>query len=525
MPKSIEDVLELRKAGEALKLPFFLEEILIEVKNKIGCEAGSILLLNEETGKLEFKITEGAKSSEIKKLCVDPKEGVAGWVFRKLEPLVVNDTESDKRFSDRFDDSTGYSTKSILAAPLKVGEKVVGIFELLNKRNGGFSPEDIGIVLSYASIASVVIENIELYKSLRVLIQRLRNLENYQKVLLENLTDGVLSIDYKSKIVSCNRSVETMLGKEKQEILEKDVKVVFDSETYVQRIIEGCQTKGRINNLFCLLKRSGGQTIPVAVDAAAINCNGTSKGIVIVIRNIKSAINREEIKREVILNSELLPNLSHEFNTPLTAIQAGIQLLKQQSNGNGAYVDIVHSNVETLKDRIQAFLDYLRAEKDEWTVHSSKVNLNEFLNKFHERIKQRFPHNPFILSLPQKPIYIVADPGHLEKCFDIVLKNAVQYSHEDSRIKIAVVGNGKYAHIYFADQGSGISSNNVADLFVKFRRFSNSINETASGLGIGLWLARYLLKKNNGKIAVKSKEGKGTIVRISLPKLGGITKE
>jgi NtrC-family two-component system sensor histidine kinase KinB len=519
MSKSIEDALELCKAGEALKLPFFLEEILIEVRNRIGCEAGSILLLNEASGKLEFKVTEGTKSTEIKKLRVDPKEGVAGWVFRKAEPLVVNNTERDIRFSDRFDDSTGYRTRSILAAPLKVGEKIVGVFELLNKQKGRFSQEDIGIVLSYASIASVVVENIELYKSLRLLVQRLRNLQDYQKVLLESLTDGVLSIDCHDRIVSCNKSVEVMLEKQKQEILNKNLDVVFDSKDQVQRIIGECQSKGRINNLLCHLRCNGNQKIPVAVDATAINSNETAKGVVLVIRNLRNAINKEEIKREVILNSDLLPNISHEFNTPLTAIQAGIQLLKQQSNGSSAsYIGIVHRNVETLKERIQAFLDYLKAERDEWTPRSSRVDVNEFMNECLAAEKRRFPQNTFVLSMPKGKQYIFADWEQLVKCFDIVIKNAVQYSHPGSSIRIAAVANGKLMHFYFADEGSGISSNDLIYLFKKFRRFSNSINETSSGLGIGLWLARYLIRKNSGRIAVKSKEGKGTIVRISFPK-------
>ena len=132
MSYNLDNSIALNKAGEALKLPSFLEEILEELQEKIGCEAGSILLFEEEKQKLLFKVTIGTKRGDIKKLSVSVKEGVAGWVFQKGKPLIVNKTLEDKRFSERFDKSTGFFTKSILAVPLKLGDKVVGVMELIN---------------------------------------------------------------------------------------------------------------------------------------------------------------------------------------------------------------------------------------------------------------------------------------------------------------------------------------------------------------------------------------------------------
>lgn len=510
--------IDFKKAGEALKLPFFLEEILIEVKKKIGCEAGSILMFNEKTERLEFKVIEGGKSTEIKKLSVDPHEGIAGWVFQKGEPLVVNNTEGDKRFCVKFDKSTGYATKSILAVPLKVGDKVVGIFELLNKTSGRFSQEDIGVVLSYASIASVVIENIELYRNLRVLEKKVRNLEGYQKVLLESLTDGVISIDSNNHIVSCNSSFLKIVSLSRKEIIGKNVSALVGSEDTIKNITKGCRKNGKARDLFCYLRGNEKRGIPVAIDAAVLQTDGDSKGLVIVVKNMKSALNQEEIKREVILSSDLVTNLSHELNTPLTAIQAGIQLLKQDSNGNGKYVDIVYNNVEILKSRIRIFLDYLKAEKDEWDVHFRRIQLNDYLKRIINEFRERFSEHRFRLSLPNSKIYIDADEQHLTKVLIEIVKNAIQYSKSGSRIRIKVIDDSNFVHLSIADQGNGILPENIEFLFQRFRRFSDSLKETSSGLGIGLWLAKYLLEKNNARITIKSKEGKGTIVRISFTK-------
>ncbi|MCK4584223.1 GAF domain-containing protein, partial [candidate division WOR-3 bacterium] len=483
-------------------------------------EAGSIMLFEDETQELVFKVTAGAKSSEIKKLSVNINEGIAGWVFRKGEPLLANDIIRDKRFSKKFDKSTGFTTKSIIAVPLKLGDRVVGVMELLNKKKGNFNQKDFNIVLSYASLTSVVIENIELYKHLRNLVNRVKNLENYQKVLLESLTDGIISINSKKKIVSCNTSIQVILNRDKDSIIGKSISVFFDSKESIKTIITGCRKRGKIKDLFCYLKIDKNKRIPVAIDASLLHDDSKNKGIVIVVKNLKSALNQEELKRETILRSDLVFNLSHEFNTPMTVIQAGIQIIKRNlnENENNKYIEIIDSNVEILRERIQTFLDYLKAEKDQWKVRLRRIRLDSILNQVIKGFNNRFPEYKFILSLPSSPIYIYADKEQIEKVLGMILKNAIQYSEAGSKIKARITLNNKFINLDVEDNGRGICSKNLEYIFDKFKRFSDPLKETSSGLGIGLWLAKYLLKMNNANIKIKSKENKGTIVRLSFKK-------
>ena len=520
MSDNLENTIDLNRAGEALKLPFLLEEILVQMQEKVGCGASSLLLFDDEVKKLVFKVTTGTKRGEIKKLRIDSDEGVAGWVFRKGEPLLVTNTESDERFSKRFDESTGFITRSIMAIPLLLGDKVIGVLELLNKKHGNFTKEDLNIVQSFASIVSVVIENVELYKHLRILVDKVKNLENYQEVLLESLTDGVMSINDKKQIVSCNKSIEIMLKRDKDKIISKDISDFFESQESVKKIIEDCHSRGKIKSLFGYLKIDEKNRVPVAIDASAILYNSRNEGIVIVVRNLESRLNQEEMKREIIVRSDLACNLSHEFNTPLTSIQSGIQIIKRSINedGNVKYFNIINDNVELLKERIKIFLDYLKAEKDEWEVNPQKMVVNSFLIEIINSFKDKFPNYKFILSLPDLMIHIYANKGQTKKVIEMILKNAIQYSKKGSIIETRVVPNGNLINLYIKDHGCGISSRNIENLFHKFKRFSDPLTETSGGLGIELWLAKYLLEKNNAKIKIRSKEGKGTVVRISFKK-------
>ena len=507
----------LYRAGEALKLPIYLEEILEQIQKELKAEAGSILLLDPDGKKLEFKVTTGVRSGEIKHLKVDIDEGVAGWVFQNHMPLVVNNTSLDKRFAKRFDESTGFKTRSMLAVPLEVGDSVVGVLELLNKKVGSFSQKDIQDAESAASIASVVIENVELYKHLRLLIAKIRNLENYQKVLLESLTDGVLSIDSENRIVSCNRSFLEMFREIEDSIIGKDISLVFDSDNCVKKIKECCAKKRGIKDLFCYLKLDDNKRIPVAIDVASLRFSEGNKGSVIVVKNLKSALDEAEMKRETLLKSDLLPNLSHELKTPLTAIQAGVDIIKHKlsNNGNKKYVEIIDKNVVRLKEGLQLFLDYLRAEKDDWFVNPEEINLSDFLRSQVEDLQERFPEYHFSLNIPEHAIYISVDKSHIERVFKILFKNAIQYSEVGSEISISVNEKNTKLEVYVEDSGCGISPKNIKYVFDKFRRFAEPLKETRSGLGIGLWLAKYFLKKNNADISLDSKEGKGTVVKLS----------
>ena len=114
-----------------------LEDILRNVLVTIGAADGSLLVLDEDTNELVFVISEGQvpqKNLHWKRL--PPGQGIAGWVVQHRRATIVNDTHTDKRFYGEIDNEFEFNTKSLLAAPLVGGGRVLGVIELLNKSNG-----------------------------------------------------------------------------------------------------------------------------------------------------------------------------------------------------------------------------------------------------------------------------------------------------------------------------------------------------------------------------------------------------
>ncbi|MFQ6111367.1 MAG: GAF domain-containing protein, partial [Nitrospinota bacterium] len=149
-----------------------LEEVLKLVMEKakavMRAEATSVMLMNEETGRLEFAVTlGGAGEKALKRFKLRPGQGIAGWVAERGEPALVADVHSDPRFFKDVDRATGFRTRSILAAPLKVKDRVVGVAEVLNPMEGtSFTEEDLELFTAYCRQVAVAVENARLHESI-----------------------------------------------------------------------------------------------------------------------------------------------------------------------------------------------------------------------------------------------------------------------------------------------------------------------------------------------------------------------
>jgi len=141
-------------------------DYLMELAKKItDSEAASVLLI--EGDKLYFASASGTRTSDIKRLYLDKHEGVAGWVLEHGEAVLIEDVSSDKRFSHKADMISGFTTRSILAVPLDADEKVIGVVEAVNKKNGNvFNDNDIRLLNSLATTAAMAISKAQHYKDL-----------------------------------------------------------------------------------------------------------------------------------------------------------------------------------------------------------------------------------------------------------------------------------------------------------------------------------------------------------------------
>jgi len=153
-----------RVLNSTLDLPTLLDLIVNSAREMTDSEASSILLLDSKSGDLYFEAASGSGEA-IKRVIVPLDSSIAGWVCRHGEPLLIADTSQDERFYRQADLQTAFTTRSVLAVPLKAKDRVIGCLEAVNKRGGQtFTPDDTETLTTLAAHAAVAIQNARLFE-------------------------------------------------------------------------------------------------------------------------------------------------------------------------------------------------------------------------------------------------------------------------------------------------------------------------------------------------------------------------
>ncbi len=142
-----------------------LVRILESAMRLVACESSSILLVNKADNLLHFEVALGPKGTEAKSVPV-AKGSIAGWVYEHKESLVVNDVPNDPRFFSGVQDKTGYATRNMIAVPLCIKSKCIGVIELLNKQED-FTRRDLETIESLGVQASIAYQNAQTYRTAR----------------------------------------------------------------------------------------------------------------------------------------------------------------------------------------------------------------------------------------------------------------------------------------------------------------------------------------------------------------------
>lgn len=154
--------------SSTLELSNILNIIMESAKTLLKAEASSLLLLDETTNELYFASATGHVSERLKNLTVPLDKGIAGACVRTGKPKVVDNTSGDREFYPQIDKHTGFSTRSIIAAPLTISGKTIGVIEVLNKKGSkGWTEDDKELLIIIALQAARVIQNAQVHLKMR----------------------------------------------------------------------------------------------------------------------------------------------------------------------------------------------------------------------------------------------------------------------------------------------------------------------------------------------------------------------
>jgi GAF domain-containing protein len=141
-----------------------MQNILDSAVQILDCEAGSLFMVDEDTEELVFTVTVGPASAGLVGTRLPKGTGIVGQAVETRAPVMENNARKSEGWWEDGDEQTGFSTEALMAIPLQVKEKVLGVIEMVNKKNGlPFTEEDKELLTAFAGQASVAVENARLY--------------------------------------------------------------------------------------------------------------------------------------------------------------------------------------------------------------------------------------------------------------------------------------------------------------------------------------------------------------------------
>ena len=239
-----------------------------------------------------------------------------------------------------------------------------------------------------------------------------------------------------------------------------------------------------------------------------------------------------QIKKEALINeklaqeneqkkNDLIVYLAHDLKTPLTSVIGYLTLLDEEKNlshkQKNKFIKIALEKSNKLEELINELFEITKYNSETLTIKKEKISLtlliNQVIDEFYPILKEQ---NKKITFTPQKDIFIKVDPVKIARVFNNLIKNAINYSYDNSEIKIDIKEE-KDLIITISNQSKTLTKEELSKLFDKFYRADYSRNTKLGGSGLGLAIAKEIIKLHDGKISVKS-ENEETTFTINLPK-------
>lgn len=258
-----------------------LQKVMGEATRMLNAERSTLFVNDEKTNELFSQIGEGIGATEIR---FPNHMGIAGAVFTSGKSINMPHAYADLRFNPSFDKQTGFFTRSILCVPLvnKSG-KVIGVTQMLNKRGGAFTNEDEARLKAFTAQVSIALENAKLFNDVQ-------NMKNYSESMLNSMTNGVITLDEKSVVVTCNSAALHILGVKSEDICGLTVDEFFTEKNSwlsarTQKLVES-QESDLIMDAELFFNE---QTLSVNVTLLPLNnVDGDKLGSMIMIEDISS---------------------------------------------------------------------------------------------------------------------------------------------------------------------------------------------------------------------------------------------
>ena len=209
--------------------------------------------------------------------------------------------------------------------------------------------------------------------------------------------------------------------------------------------------------------------------------------------------------------NDLIVYLAHDLKTPLTSVIGYLTLLRDENQISAElrekYLSISLEKAERLEELINEFFEISRFNLSNLTLELCRVNLTRMLEQLTYEFKPMLSSKNLVCTLTVAPdLTIRCDVNKLQRVFDNLLRNAVNYSFENSTIEITVIQLENEVKLNFINKGNTIPKEKLDRIFDQFYRLDSARTTKSGGAGLGLAIAKQIVELHGGRIAAYSED-------------------
>lgn len=335
--------------------------------------------------------------------------------------------------------------------------------------------------------------------------------------ILHSIADGVVVLDNEDNIVNSNPAAEQLLsdlsaGFSQGALRELINTHVFETQSGLSEQTRRYEMNGRVLS---------------ASSAAVFTPEGAQLGTVMVLRDITREAEAENLK------DDFITGMSHELRTPLTVVKVYTDLLRRSANGHlqgqqAFYLDKIVKASNELEDHIQKMINISEIQAGTLSLRKETLSFANLVRLVTDNWRPQIESKglTLIVQIPAEDTAMTTavhgDAARLQWALNNLLSNAHNYT-EAGTVQVIVYRRQNMVCLDVLDTGIGIAGADQSYIFDRFFRARNEKNFSERGIGLGLFIARELIKLHGGDMTVESKVGIGSTFHCELPLAVGET--
>lgn len=227
--------------------------------------------------------------------------------------------------------------------------------------------------------------------------------------------------------------------------------------------------------------------------------------------------------RDALQKTSFVSNVSHELKTPLTSIRMFAELLFEgrinDPEKSKHYLEIIVSESRRLTRLVNNILDFSRLEQGRKKYHLDEIDLTVFLSAILESFSLQMKEHKMALKtlFPDDLVLVMADRDSLEQVMINLIDNAIKYAGSGMEVSVSLITYETACEIRIEDRGPGVPDAHQHKIFDKFHRIDNTLTAKQQGSGLGLSIARRILRDLGGDLVYEQRSGGGSSFIVKLP--------